>query len=105
MTTLILVSRPEVAPLNEAARASKELSEIGVKNQSLVINGVLTEYDDNISQSLYEKQQKAITEIPEELTGITTYMIPYRAYNITGIDNVRSLLTKDNYGYIDNFIC
>lgn len=97
MTTLILVSRPEVAPLNEAARASKELSEIGVKNQSLVINGVLTEYDDNISQSLYEKQQKAITEIPEELTGITTYMIPYRAYNITGIDNVRSLLTKDNY--------
>lgn len=97
MTTLILVSRPEAAPLNEAARASKELSEIGVKNQSLVINGVLTEYDDNISQSLYEKQQKAIIETPKELRGITTYMIPYRAYNITGIDNVRSLLTKDNY--------
>lgn len=97
MTTLILVSRPEVAPLNEAARASKELAEIGVINQSLVINGVLTEYDDNISQSLYEKQQKAITEIPKELSGITTYMIPYRAYNITGIDNVRALLTKDNY--------
>ena len=97
MTTLILVSRPEVAPLNEAARASKELAEIGVNNQALVINGVLTEYDDNISQSLYEKQQKAITEIPEELRGITTYMIPYRAYNITGIDNVRSLLIKDNH--------
>lgn len=97
MTTLILVSRPEVAPLNEAARASKELAEIGVNNQLLVINGVLTEYDDNISKSLFEKQQKAITEIPEELRGVTTYMIPYRAYNITGIDNVRSLLTKDNY--------
>ncbi|KLE15720.1 arsenical pump-driving ATPase [Clostridium sp. C8] len=97
MTTLILVSRPEAAPLNEAARASKELAEIGVNNQLLVINGVLTEYDDNISKSLFEKQQKAITEIPKELRGITTYMIPYRAYNITGVDNVRSLLTKDNY--------
>ncbi|WP_460293063.1 arsenical pump-driving ATPase [Clostridium tertium] len=97
MTTLILVSRPEAAPLNEAARASKELAEIGVNNQLLVINGVLTEYDDNISKSLFEKQQKAITEIPKQLRGITTYMIPYRAYNITGVDNVRSLLTKDNY--------
>lgn len=97
MTTLILVSRPEEAPLKEADRASKELSEIGVNNQSLVINGVLTDYDDVISQNLYEKQQKAITEIPEELRKITTYMIPYRAYNITGVENVRSLLTKDNY--------
>jgi arsenite/tail-anchored protein-transporting ATPase len=97
MTTLILVSRPEETALKEAARASKELSEIGVNNQSLVINGVLIDYDDVISQSLYEKQQKAITEISEELKRITTYMIPYRAYNITGIENVRALLTKDNY--------
>lgn len=96
-TTLILVSRPEEAPLKEAARASKELSEIGVNNQLLVINGVLTESDDTISKSLYEKQQKSIAERPDELRKITTYMIPYRAYNITGIENVRSLLTKDNY--------
>lgn len=40
-TTLILVSRPEVSPLKEAARASQELAELGVINQTMVINGVI----------------------------------------------------------------
>lgn len=97
LTTLILVSRPEETPLKEAERASQELAEIGVKNQSLVINGVLTSYDDSISESLYNKQQKALSEMPQELMNIITYTIPLRAYNITGIENIRSLLTKDHY--------
>ncbi len=41
LTTLMLVSRPETSPLKEAERASKELSDIGVKNQALIINGIL----------------------------------------------------------------
>ncbi|NLZ80694.1 MAG: arsenical pump-driving ATPase, partial [Clostridiales bacterium] len=97
LTTLILVSRPEETPLKEAERASKELYEIGVKNQSLIINGVLTSYDDSISESLYKKQQNALKDIPEGLKDINTYTIPLRAYNVTGMDNVRALLTEDKY--------
>jgi len=97
LTTLILVARPEETPLKEAQRASKELAEIGVKNQSLIINGVLTSYDDTISESLYKKQQNALEDMPEGLKNLTTYTIPLRAYNITGIENIRALLTKDNY--------
>lgn len=97
LTTLILVSRPEEAPLKEAERASKELADIGVNNQTLVMNGVLTSYDDNISESLYNKQQKAIADMPEDLKNLTTYTVPLRAYNITGLDNVRALLTNDHY--------
>lgn len=97
LTTLILVSRPEEAPLKEAERASRELSDIGVNNQMMVINGVLTSYDDSISESLYKKQQKALAEMPQGIQGITSYMIPLRAYNITGMDNVRALLTMDHY--------
>lgn len=97
LTTLILVSRPEETPLKEAARASKELADIGVKNQALIMNGVLTEYDDAISESLYTKQQKALSEMPQSLQTLTTYSVPLRAYNITGIDNVRALLTQDNW--------
>jgi arsenite-transporting ATPase len=67
LTTLILVSRPEEAPLKEAERASGELAEIGVKNQTLIINGVLTSYDDRTSESFYHKQQKALAEMPEGL--------------------------------------
>ncbi len=97
LTTLILVSRPEEAPLKEAERASRELAEIGIKNQALVINGVLTSYDDSVSESLYRKQQDALHDIPQGLKKLAAYRIPLRAYNITGIDNVRAFLTRDRY--------
>ena len=96
-TTLILVSRPEYSPLKEAERASLELKGIGINNQLLVINGVMpTEANvDEISNSLYNRQQLALKNIPENLKGMTTYEIPLRSYNVTGIDNVRMMLKKD----------
>ena len=93
-TTLILVSRPELSPLKEAERASNELKEIGVKNQVLVINGVLENHDDNLSTALYNKQQNALKAIPVDLRNIETYKIPLRPYNITGLENVRALLKE-----------
>jgi len=104
LTTLVLISRPEVTPLKEAERASKELSEIGVNNQTMIINGVMGSYDDSVSESLYKKQQKSHAEMPEGLKNITTYMVPLRAYNITGMENVRALLTNDKYSVSDEKI-
>ena len=95
-TTLILVSRPEESPLKEAERASNELKEIGVANQILVVNGVLEKYDDDLSTALYNKQQKALNDIPVGLKGIERYKIPLRPYNITGLENVRALLKESN---------
>ncbi|MCH5281526.1 MAG: TRC40/GET3/ArsA family transport-energizing ATPase, partial [Lachnospiraceae bacterium] len=94
-TTLVLVTRPEEAPLKEAQRASHELAELGVKNQMLVVNGVLLEHDDEISSKLYQKQQDALSAVPKELKNLSTYQIPLRAYNITGLENVRSMLNSD----------
>lgn len=96
LTTLILVTRPETAPFKEAARASGELSSLGVLNQMLVINGVLTEYSDSLSSNLYEKQQTAINTMPESLQTIPLHMVPLRAYNVTGLENVRALLNTDH---------
>ncbi len=96
-TTLILVSRPEETPLKEAERASSELSDIGVNNQMIIINGVLDTYDDDISSSFYHKQQEALANMPVTLNFITQYIIPLRPYNITGIENVRGLLTEVSY--------
>ncbi|EXG86528.1 arsenite efflux ATP-binding protein ArsA [Clostridium sp. ASBs410] len=96
LTTLILVTRPETAPFKEAARASGELSSLGVLNQMLVINGVLTEYSDSLSSNLYEKQQTAINTMPESLKTIPLHMVPLRAYNVTGLENVRALLNTDH---------
>ena len=95
LTTLVLVTRPEDAPLKEAQRASLELAGLGVNNQMLVVNGVLPGCDDAVSEKLYQKQQAALAAIPEGLKGLSTYNIPLRAYNITGLDNVRSMLSGD----------
>lgn len=96
LTTLILVSRPEVTPLKEAARASYELKDIGVKNQIMIMNGLLTGYDDTISESLYKKQQAALSGMPEELMYLKCSFIPLRSYSITGLGNIRALLKKDS---------
>lgn len=104
LTTLVLVSRPETAPLTEAERASVELAEIGVKNQMLIINGVMTSHDDKISESLFQKQQKALSDMPEKLKPIDTYLVPLRGYNVTGVENIRSLLIKDNLTVSDEII-
>ena len=97
MTTLMLISRPDEVPLKEATRASSELRELGIENQVLIINGILTSYDDEVSQKLYEKQQKALSQMPDSLKLTTTLQIPLRAYNIMGLDNIRSLLTDDHF--------
>lgn len=97
LTTLVLVSRPEITPLKEAERASKELADIGVNNQILVINGVLFDYDDKVSKDMFQKQQKALSDLPLELKRIDIYSVPLRAYNITGMENVRNLFVKDCY--------
>lgn len=98
MTTVVLVSRPETTPLLEAKRASEELSDLGVNNQILIINGVLEidNPDDETAIALYNKQQLALENMPVSLENISSYYIPLRAYNVYGIKNIRRMLT-DNF--------
>jgi arsenite-transporting ATPase len=100
-TTLILVSRPEITPLKEAERASKELQDIGINNQIIIINGVLKKFDDDLSSNIYNIQQKALQDMPEGLKKLEAYEIPLRPYNITGIENIRAFLNKDDIKYSD----
>ncbi|EKQ53072.1 MULTISPECIES: arsenical pump-driving ATPase [unclassified Clostridium] len=103
-TTLVLVSRPENSPLKEAERASSELQEIGIKNQILVINGVLQNHDDKLSTAIYEKQQKALQNMPTKFKDIETFEIPLRPYNITGLDNVRALLKEEHIKISNDYL-
>ena len=104
LTTIMLVSRPEKTPLLEAKRASEELADLGVKNQSLILNGVL-ELDtttDEIALSLFQKQQQALQDIPEQLRALPSYTIPLRAYNVYGVQNIRKMLTEKYSDEIKN---
>jgi arsenite-transporting ATPase len=97
MTTLMLVSRPDNAPLKEADRASSEPRELGIDNQLLIINGILLTYDDEVSKKLFDKQQKSLSDMQNRLKEIPVVQIPLRAYNILGLENIRSFLTDDHY--------
>lgn len=95
LTSLVLVARPEETPLLEANRASTELSELGINNQILIINGLLSTYDDEVSKAFYKKQKESLDAMPEGIKDLKTFFIPLRGYNLNSIENLRSLLVED----------
>ena len=105
ITRLVLVSRPESSSLQEAARSSHELQLLGVKNQILVINGVLLQLqnEDRVSGEIHEKQQSALQNIPDEIADYPTFTVPLRSYNVSNIANIRRLLYEDNVERIDDY--
>lgn len=95
-TTLILVARPDESSLLEANRASKELQEIGIVNQALIINGLMQSYlsEDKISSSFYQRQRNSIKQMPDDLKQVVTYSLPFVSYSLTGVKNLRSLFKQ-----------
>ncbi|MDR0167031.1 arsenical pump-driving ATPase [Bacillus paranthracis] len=93
-TMLLLVTRPDSSPLQEAERAAHELKEISVSNQLLLVNGILKDYmqNDNVSNALFKRQSRALENMAEELKNLPTYEIPLVPFNVTGIENMRKLV-------------
>jgi len=92
-----LVSKPEETPLLEAERSSLELSDLGINNQLLIINGVLGDVSDDLSEQISNKQQNALENIPQGLKKFKTFTLPLRSYNILGLDKIRAFFNNDDY--------
>lgn len=93
-TTLMLVTRPETNPLKEAARASHELYEIGMKNQMVLINGLLQgESHDEIEQAFIQRQTKSLENIPKELIPFNKYYLPFVPYSLSSIERMQAWMT------------
>ena len=95
-TTLVLVSRPERAALEEAARTSEELAEIGVRNQSLIINGVFTATDRNdpIAVRMEALATASLGELPKSLAAFDRSDIALKSGQLIGVDSLRGLLKE-----------
>jgi arsenite-transporting ATPase len=97
LTTLVLVSRAETGALREAARAGGELAALGVTNQQLVINGVLSEPNgDPMAQAFADRQAAAIASAPPDLGAFPAAGVSLVAGDVTGVGALRRLASGDN---------
>ena len=96
-TSLVLVSRPEISALKEAARAGAELASLGIRNQQLVVNGVLNvpAGGDRIAGEIVRLQHQALRDMPDSLRDLPISAVPLVQNDLTGIDALRSLTRPD----------
>lgn len=96
-TTVVLVARPDQASLKEAARACGELSELGVANQQLIINGVFTapESTDPVALAFAQRTQAALAALPEALALLPLAQVPLLPKTVVGLAAIRQLLAPD----------
>jgi arsenite-transporting ATPase len=94
LTSLVLVARAETSALSEAARASRELGQLGVNNQQLAINGVLRNPgSDPTARAFAGRQQLALTHAPDALQDLRTRAVDLIAGDITGIPALKQLVS------------
>lgn len=91
-STIVLVARPDDASLAEAARAGDELTELGLLNRRLVVNGVLGEPgDDPLAQARAEQELRALAAMPTTLRGVWSGdEMPLLARAPLGVDALRA---------------
>ncbi|MNF43072.1 Arsenical pump-driving ATPase [compost metagenome] len=94
-TRLVLVARAQQATLREVARTHEELAAIGLRQQYLVINGVLpcSEADgDELAAALCDREAAALASMPEVLRALPCDQLPLKPFNLVGLDALRQLL-------------
>ncbi len=96
-TTLVLVSRPQLAALNEAERTSAELRALGVGNQQLVINGMFATKcpEDVTSQAMQRRGLAALAAAKRFIGSLPSFIVPLKPINILGLGGLRVLLGND----------
>ena len=105
-TTLVLVSRAEQSALDEAERTSKELAEIGVKNQSLAINGVFKAVnpEDMVAAAMEIRGQRALSELPKSLSMLPRSEFALKSGQVIGIPALRQLLAEQDLQATENVV-
>ncbi|MBL8374937.1 arsenical pump-driving ATPase [Accumulibacter sp.] len=98
LTRLILVARGQAATLREAARTHAELSALGLRQQYLVINGVLPIEEgntDRLARAIGDREQAALAAIPSTLEALPRDEISLKPFNLVGLPALRLLLVSD----------
>jgi arsenite-transporting ATPase len=92
----VLVARPQVSALREAERTCGELSELGVSNNTLALNGVFeaAEPGDPIADAMTEQGAQALAGMPAGLSGLPQSQTPFLPKGTTGLEALRGMISQ-----------
>ncbi len=101
-TTMILVSRPQRATLDEAARTSGELTALGVRSQRLIVNGLMPTSlsGDPLARAMAQRDQQAMERMPDALRGLPTDHVLLQPFNMVGTKSLQALLDPPADGIV-----
>jgi len=94
-TRLVLVARAQASTLREVARTHEELADLGLRQQYLVINGVLPKSaasGDALAFAVFTREQAAIAAIPDVLKALPRDQIALKSFNLVGLNALHHLL-------------
>ena len=93
-TTVVLVARPDLGTLQEAARTATALQELGLVHQRLVINGLFEASvpDDPVASAFAAQGQQALLAMPPILQALPRDTVPLRPFDTVGLPALRALL-------------
>lgn len=93
-TRLILVARAQRSTLQEAARTSEELAQIGFSEQYLIVNGCMPESEitDPVALAIFRRERNALDAMPDVLRNLTTDQRSLLPFNLVGVEALRALL-------------
>lgn len=96
-TTIVLVARADKGAIDEAARTSVELNDLGLINQRLILNGVFVAQNknDSVALAIENLGKKSIEQMPANLAKLPQDQVPLRTFNTVGLSALRSLLNND----------
>ena len=95
LTTVVLVTRPDPRPMQEAARTALELRALGLANQRLAINGVFHASrpgQDAVADAIEALGREAMDQMPDALAQLPRDEVPLRAFDTVGLPALRALL-------------
>ena len=93
-TRLILVARAQLATLREAGRTHDELAAVGLRQQYLIINGILPRIEaasDPLAGAIHEREQAALSAIPEILKDLPCDHVMLKPFDLVGVTALRQL--------------
>lgn len=95
-TRLILVARAQMSTIREVARTHEELAKLGLRQQYLVINGVLPRAEaalDPLAAAICDREEIVLAQLPVALQALPVDQIPLKPFNLVGLDALRQLLS------------